>query len=186
MKYLPYIIIAGLIVFLVFQRQCSPKPKPEPGKTEIRIVKEYDSVEIKVEVPVPVPGEIVYRQLPADIDTVYVLKEHFGQFTYKQVVRDSNLEATIFDTVSQNKIVGRGFSYKILRPAEIQYITNIPKPKMKLFAGVVIGANIPPDKLVAAPSLMLLTKREHLYGYSYDVAGKTHQAGIYWKVGLKK
>jgi hypothetical protein len=34
--------------------------------------------------------------------------------------------------------------------------------------------------------VMLLTKKDHAYTYTYDITNKDHYLGFYWKIKVKK
>ncbi len=154
-------VMASVIVVLILTRGCGDTTL-QPDRTEIN----YDSIErvIKSRIPLPdtvfVKGETVTRWLPsvtvydtivvngttqyiyndAPIDTVAIISHYLTQaVTYVDTIRDSALQAVILDTVFRNKIVGRGFNYKILRPVTI----NTYKPdRFQLIASFQSGVGI--------------------------------------------
>jgi len=106
----------------------------------------YDSIErvIKSKLPAPdtifVKGQTVTKWLPSATiqDTVYmeggeilvymaglvdtnaIISHYLTQaVTYVDTIRDSALQVVISDTIFRNKVVGRGFRYKIFRPLTI-------------------------------------------------------------------
>lgn len=129
MKYLGYVLAVGLLVAFILFRGCGP--------AGVRVTTEYiyDTVTVEIIKEVPKVKEVVHiRNVPVIITDTVTLTKHdtlaiVTQWmdsvkTFEDVRRDTNLEATITDTIYQNEIVGRSFKYKILRPT----IVNTYKP----------------------------------------------------------
>jgi len=153
-------VLIAVIVALILTRGCGNVERP--NRTQII----YDSIErvIKSKIPAPdtifVKGKTVTRWLPSAtvkdtiylagkeipvymlglVDTAAILSHYLTQaVTYIDTIRDSSLQAVISDTIFRNKVVGRGFSYKLLRPS----ITNIYNPdKFQLIASFQIGVGM--------------------------------------------
>lgn len=140
------IALIGIIIALILlNRGCSDKPS---GNVDIQLI--YDSIERKIysELPPPdtievetevvkwlpsatvrdtiyIEGETRYVYNDTPIDTNAILTHYLTQaVTYIDTIRDSSLQAVICDTIFRNSIVARDFSYKILRPIEVQKIDN--------------------------------------------------------------
>lgn len=150
-------VLAAVIIALILTRGCGDTT-PKPDRTKIN----YDSIERVIKSRLPLPDTIivekeVVRWLPSatiqdtiyingstvyiyndqPIDTAAILSHYLTQaVTYIDTIRDSSLQAVIQDTIFRNKVVGRGFSYKILRPVTI----NTYKPdKFQLIASFQSG-----------------------------------------------
>jgi hypothetical protein len=54
-----------------------------------------------------------------NVDTAEILKDYFAIKVHNRIWVDSLLNVWIKDSISQNKIIGHKFEYKILRPQEI-------------------------------------------------------------------
>jgi hypothetical protein len=127
-----------------------------------------------------IEGSTVYVYNDAPIDTAAILSHYLTQaVTYIDTIRDSSLQAVISDTIFRNKIVGRGFEYKILRPIEIQNIDN--RDKFQLIASFQGGggmsyANVP-NALFAGVDLGLKFKNGTYFSVGY-MAGSGHFATI--------
>jgi hypothetical protein len=87
-----------------------------------------------------IDGSTVYVYNDSPIDTAAILTHYLTQaVTYIDTLRDSSLQVVIQDTIFKNSIVGRGFSYKILRPVTI----NTYKPdRFQLIASFQAGAGM--------------------------------------------
>ena len=144
-KYLGYIIAAGLLVAFFLFRGCG---NPQPSSDRVEYIYDTTEVEIIKEVP-KVVETIHYRDVTKLVtirdtltkhDTLAIVTQWMDSLkTFKDVRRDTNIEATITDTIYQNEIVGRSFAYKILRPT----IVNTYKPgRFQLILSAQMGAGI--------------------------------------------
>lgn len=62
---------------------------------------------------------IIYREVPADVDTAAILKDYFASKTYSRDYTDSNINITIADTVSKNALGHYTLSYQWKQPVSI-------------------------------------------------------------------
>lgn len=89
-------------------------------------------------------SKISYRDRPGKqplaLDTQAIIKRYFTRRFTENSYRDSNLSLTVFDTLFQNAIIGRSFSYKIFRPN-----TVITKTVSNRSNGLYIGAGYLPQ-----------------------------------------
>jgi hypothetical protein len=70
-------------------------------------------------------------------DTIEVLTDYMRKYAYSDTIKiDSNNIVFIQDTISQNKILGRGFSAKLSEKTIIETRTITPKVKNALYLGV--------------------------------------------------
>ena len=143
-KYLGYIIAVGLLIAFVLFRGCGP--------SDVRVETEYiyDTTERTIIKEVPKVVETIhYRNVDRVIrdtvtltkrDTLAIVTQWIDSLkTFKDVRRDTNLEATITDTIYQNKIIGRSFAYKILRPTTV----NTYKPdRFQLILSAQTGVGV--------------------------------------------
>ena len=85
----------------------------------VRII---DSVNIQV--PVPVPGKTIYVNVPTDVDTSAILREHYSKNIYQDtLVNDNRLRLVLRDTVFNNRLTGRTLYYDYLYQ-NITYCNN--------------------------------------------------------------
>jgi hypothetical protein len=83
---------------------------------------------------------IIYREVPAKIDTQEILKDYFAKRTYTRTHEDTSLTITIRDTVAENKIIAWALEYKINRPTAIN--TYKPVKKNMLFVGAEFSQGV--------------------------------------------
>jgi hypothetical protein len=143
-KYLGYIIAVALLIAFFLFRGCGPD--------NVRVETEYiyDTTERVIIKEIPKVVETIhYREVPKLIrdtitltkhDTLAIVTQWMDSLkTFEDVRRDTNIEATITDTIYQNEIVGRSFAYKILRPT----IVNTYKPdRFQLILSAQMGTGI--------------------------------------------
>lgn len=189
MKNLPYIIIAGLLVIIILMRECTPGCKEVNNQDTIKTNKLiYDSIPYAVPVRVPVPADTITVPVPADVDTAAILRLFFTKYYYSQTIEDTNLRAVIRDTIHQNKIFSREFTYQWLRPVKVEQTIIAPADKkaFKVYAGFNLSGS--KDGFTGVgPSLILKTKKDNVYFLGNNLLEKQPNVslGTYWRLGKK-
>ena len=117
----------------------------ETVKTEYRRGKD---IEVVVEVP---------TYIPADVDTLFILKDYYSKRIYSDTLRiDSLGYVAIRDTISQNQIVGRFFDARITerRITETTIVKELPK--IEFYMGVAVRSDVSVGGVafIKLPSLM--------------------------------
>lgn len=193
-------LIAVIIALILFNNGCNDRPY---GGVDIQLI--YDSIERKIysELPHPdtievekevikwlpsaevvdtvyVEGETRYIYNDAPIDTNAILTHYLTQaLTYIDTIRDSSLQAVIRDTIFRNSIVARDFTYKILRPIEVQNIDN--RDRFQLIASFQAGGGMTygntPNAIHAGLDVGLKFKNGTYFSLGY-MAGSSHYATI--------
>jgi hypothetical protein len=189
-----------VIAFLILRNGCN---RQDVGNIDIEAL--YDSLERVIVSELPPPDTIevekdVIRWLPsatvydtiyvdgvtkyvyndAPIDTAAILSHYLTQaVTYIDTIRDSSLQAVIRDTIFRNKIVGRGFGYKLLQPTTIKKIDN--RDKFQLIASFQAGGGMTyantPSALHVGADLGLKFKNGTYMSIGY-MAGTSHYATL--------
>ena len=124
-------------------------------------------------------------QIPVH-DTLYVLSDYMRIYAYSDTIRkDSNI-FVVNDTISQNRIISRGFKANLTEKTIILREFYASKSTNTLYWGVR-GSYSPLNGLeVLSPSLMLSVKNKALIGLSVDI-NKNYNIGysgsIYFKIG---
>jgi len=117
----------------------------ETVKTEYRRGKD---IQVIVEVP---------TYIPADVDTLSILKDYYSKRIYSDTLRiDSLGYVAIRDTISQNRIVGRFFDARITerRITETTIVKELPK--IEFYMGVAVRSDVSVGGVafIKLPSLM--------------------------------
>jgi hypothetical protein len=176
-------IMAGFITGLLLMSKWQACHKPALPKETMVIHTVYDSVPkyitarpeyitIRDSVAYPIPDTI-------PVDTGAILRSLFTAYYQEQVLRDSSLEATISDSLYQNRVLWRGFSYKILRPLTITEKKTAPPARLRVFLGAELsagknGAGISPVLLVTDKQNKAYTLRNSLFEPQPNIALGIH------------
>lgn len=119
-------------------------------------------------------------------DTLYVLSDYMRIYAYSDTIKkDSNI-FVVNDTISQNRIIARGFTANLTEKTIITREYYASKSTNTLYWGIR-GSYSPLNGLeVLSPSLMLGVKNKALIGLSVDI-NKNYNIGysgsIYFKIG---
>ena len=183
MKNLPYIIIFALLGYIMIERGCRRDLPPQEPVVIHTTETVYDSTTIVKVLPAPEP-KIIYKEVPIDVDTAAILREHYLLRVYgRTLVDDKDLFVSLTDTVWQNKLFGGEIEYKIRRPMEIINTTTVfPSPPLlnEFYIGTTIGGSVGAFRL--SVDATYLTKKKVYYRASYDVLGKGYYVGVGIKV----
>lgn len=208
-KNIKVIVIALLIGVIVVMRAC--QPTPPDMKEYIKIGgKEYELLSKKVDTvykdtliyvpeykPYPVPGETEYVEIPANIDTLAILKDYYAKYKYKDTVGvDTYGFGIISDEVSQNKVVSRSIEWDLEIPIIKETITVKELPKNQLYIGGGIGLDKVDFINNAKAGLLWKTKQDKIYGLHIGLSNRPEyivkpivpyiEGSIYWKIKLRK
>lgn len=121
-------------------------------------------------------------------DTLYVLNDYMRIKVYSDTIKkDSNI-FVVNDTISQNRIISRGFTANLTEKTIIKREYYASKSTNTLYWGIR-GSYSPLNGLeVLSPSLMLSVKNKALIGLSVDI-NKNYNIGysgsLYFKIGKK-
>lgn len=102
-------------------------------------------------------------------DTIKIISDYSRVYSYLDTIRlDTNNVVFIQDTITQNKIIGRGFSANLSEKTIIETRTITPKPKNALYLGLL--ADLRQDKSLQGVGigLMLKVKDRALIGVGFD------------------
>ena len=186
-----FVVILILISLLFLQRECS---RPEPNTLLVPHFI-YDTIIVENTIkPDPitiiVPGDTVFIS-----DTVYIteadvpqhvwdiISEHYSRKFYEEVlINDSSAYLRVGVELFKNNVEDLSYSFINRRPIDI-VCPECPTIRNKWFiGGTILGS---PAQFGAGPSVALLTRRDGLYSYSYDVVNKNHSISIFYKLNFK-
>jgi len=121
-------------------------------------------------------------------DTIRIISDYNQVKAYSDTIKkDSNI-FVIDDTISQNRIISRGFKADITQKTIVVREFYASKPTNTLYWGIR-GSYSPLNGLeVLSPSLMLSVRNKALIGLSVDISKNYnigYSGGIYFKIGKK-
>jgi hypothetical protein len=166
-----------------------------PFETEIEV-----PVEIEVEVPVDRPVE-VRVEVEKPVDTAAILKMFAeNKQTKKDVLELPNNigTVTVFDTISNNRILGRSFTSKVKKQIVKDTIYTPVPPKRLYYIGFDAKFDKPNMINLLGVSMMIKTKDEKIYKFGVGVQNIVGPdgvngslvpnigGGVYWKINLRK
>ena len=182
-----------MMAIIVMQREFHHCPKPEPcpeiDSTFSVIVVPGDSIpHTAPKVEISKPDSIVPQPVPKEIDSAAVARAYYAQvFGYTVFVDDSTLYFALNWMVEQNRFKWAIPNYAVRKPTAIIHKTSIiesvkpAKIRNKYFVGLGTGGNL--NQFDIAPSLAVLTPKNHLYTVDYKIFGKEAWFHTYWKIG---
>lgn len=202
MSRLPWYLVVILVVLLILQRECGSSCTPCANGTDtVKVtVTVYDSIPVTATFTKPSLKSSTFRQptkpitTPAGVtnttqpvDNRACVQELFTARFYEQHYRDSLIEAVLRDSVWANQLTWSQLEYKILRPTVVSstIITPTAPQRAKLFVGLSASAGVSP---AAGPELLYLTKADNGYKAAVKLGplGINYEAGMYWKIKLRK
>ena len=200
MKFLKDNILFIAVILLVLWLYFLLKPTYLP-----RIAKQFDTSQYKKIVEIhdttyktlyvntykkgnDIPFYIIDSVIVPIHDTLYVLNDYYKVKAYSDTIKkDSNI-FVIDNTISQNRIISRGFKADITQKTIIVREFYASKPTNTLYWGIR-GSYRPLVGLeVLSPSLMISVKNKALIGLSVDISKNYnigYSGGIYFKIGKK-
>tara|TARA_R110000787_G_scaffold28342_1_gene77505 strand:+ start:443 stop:1033 length:591 start_codon:yes stop_codon:yes gene_type:complete len=190
-KNIQSLLIVVLVVIILFMRGCSNNrdqtPLPEPTITaEVKV--KWDTLKIDSLVYIPqwrTKIETIHDTIPADIDTLDILKDYYAKYFYTDTLDlDSLGNIVISDTISQNSIVFREIQPNVLIPTTT--ITNTVYINNREFYGG-FGIKGKSDQLnYLGGELLFKTKNKQAYSIGIGVNQEFQPVlgfGMYWKIG---
>jgi hypothetical protein len=204
------IAIVLLIVIVAFQ-QCGGNKKGTgeivkvDGKKYELIKHTIDTVEVIKTKIVTKKGADIYHEtikeviIPTIVDTAALLKDYFAKNIYNDTLHlpDSLGYVFLTDTITQNKIEGRTFNASV-KQRTIKETTIVKElPKMQVYFGFNGGFNKVDVISHIGTGVLVKTKKDKIYQINAGVANRVTdgtngtlspyiEAGVYWKIKLKK
>jgi hypothetical protein len=176
-------IMAGFITGLLLMSKWQACNKAALPKETTVIHTVYDSVPKYINARpeyITIRDSVAYPVLDTiPIDTGAILRSYFTAYYQEQVLRDSLLEAVISDSLYQNRVIWRGFAYKILRPLTITEKRTEPPARLQAYLGAELsagknGAGISPVLLVTDRQNRAYTLRTSLLDPQPNIALGIH------------
>jgi hypothetical protein len=203
---LPNLLIVLLLAVVLFQTCGGNKDSKKQeiikvdGKKYELLKHEIDTQYITKEKTVYKQGEdiavevIVHDTIPQNIDTTLILKDFFAKRVYNDTLKldDSLGLVTILDTISENKILSRTWTAKVIQKEIKETIIVKDLPKTQAYFGGNATFNRSDLLSGVGVGLLIKNKKDRIYQISTGLAGQTTNLnpylnfGMYWKIKLKK
>ena len=199
------ITIVVLLIIIFFLRECQGTKSTSPTEegTIVKIETKYDTNVNTIETYVPeYRTEVkwktrtihdtliveVHDTIP--IDTASILKNYFKTYAYTDVISKDSINITIYDTITQNKIVSRGLKYTLVYPTTIISKESAIN-KRELYIGGGLGVADGNFNNIGT-ELILKTKKHTMYGVGFGLTVvdlnlvPTISGKMYWKIKMPK
>lgn len=187
-RFIPWI---ALLLLILYTRECTTSNRKIAKAKPVQ----SDSISLKPDT-LKLKGDTIYYPVPyAVIDTLEIHLERldsariiseFMRLNKYDILAldDTNGKVNLFADVQFNKI--QRVSYTASFYPKIKTVFVPEKPRMKLFAGFKTGICLQDTGLILAPTLSLLTKKDHLYSVSYEPFRRIAEVGFEWKIRFRK
>lgn len=194
-KYLPYFVIAALIVMIIILQQCRRTPEPEVITTVTHDTIPGDSIPYEVLLPKPYP---VYKDTGStkwkykDVDTCAILRDYYAQYFYHDTLKDDTSALVIVnDVVTENRLQARKLIFQNRRATVINTTINnygdLPTHKIYIGAGLNNSVvNFDENTLGLTANVLWVAKNRWAYEAGYDVFNKTFGVRAFYKLSFKK
>ncbi len=200
-KHFTTLVILVLVVVLLL-KECKPAGSPE-GPTIIRdttwVIKDstvYSKPQVIKTIPVNIYHDSTVREYLPDTNYARLVVQYQNTITEllsKNIQLDSlKIDSTgwvkVTDTVSRNRVTGRGYTYNLKYPI-IKETQILPAPlKRQFFVGGMVGGSKEQPVNQMNAGLLYKSKRDHILGVNagFNQQGQlTYGLQSYWKIKLK-
>lgn len=189
------LILASILIIIRFEDKVAAyeiiTKKDTVWKERIKII---ESDPIIVEILKNTKKDTVYipKATYPDLRKQYedLVKKHTSQVLYKdRLIIDSLGYVDVFDTIYENKIKGRKFSYNLKYPEITKTNTIINPPKRQVYFGGSLQGNKLNIINQANVGILYKNKKDNIFGVytGMDFNGNVYFGGsLYWKIKLNK
>lgn len=172
-----WLVIIGLILYIVLLQQCSPKDNTKDivNTVDTLVISRVDTVNFHDTIPIRVP---IYITKPPIIIVDTVTNDTLNKYITE--VNDSLIDGLVTSVV-KGKLVEQNFEYIPKFPKYIiktdsifieSTIKEFDKPRTKLFIGGELGGN--QTSINISPVVGIAAKNGYNYSYRYGLINKTH------------
>lgn len=184
-------LIIALLLLLIFEQECNRTAVTSGGDLPVKTTTKYihDTVALpstpqKVQISYIDTGSTHFIRITETIDTPAIVRQYLKTYQYLQQFNSKQYNATFKAYISHDSIYNPELSVAWLSPTETinQITTPVATGKLKMFLGLHFGGS--PTQFDLGPQVWLLTKTDHLYGISNDLALKQPNAELHvgWKL----
>jgi hypothetical protein len=121
-------------------------------------------------------------------DTIRILSEYYQIKAYKDTIKKDSNTFVIDDTISQNRIISRGFTAKLTEKTIYVKEYYAQKAKFSLYYGIRGDFSQDNGLEVLSPGLMLNAKNKALIGLNVNINKNyniSYSGSVYFKIGKK-
>jgi hypothetical protein len=196
MKTVPWMLLAGAIVYILFEQMCGNRGNcPDQPVKSVKVDTSYiiDQFRSTWQKPKPdtiiLPGkkpkpEIIYQDGPPtfvmnDVDTAAILQDYFAKVYYSDSLQTEYGTVTVEDTITENRIQVRRWATNFKIPTITKTITQSVKPRNQLYAG--FSGLFGQTNIGAEINLSFKNKRDQVYEIGTGLFGNQP----YGRIGTK-
>lgn len=179
MKLQDYIIvIVSIFLIMLWFNKCGPGHNDAQGGDTLMstITYKFDTTIHHVE-SVNIyhhSSDTIY--LPVKVDTEQVIKDYYTKYAYNDTISDTNIVATITDTLFKNSIFHRSFDYRLLRPTQIISTVIVAPTSPHFFLEGITGVNV--DRVTQLSlKIDFISKKNQLFTAGWDFKNHAVIAG---------
>jgi len=189
------LIILILIIIILLMRACDGGGNQIDIDEDTKIIRvdtilKVDTVEVEKEVYIPkwrtkvvTKVDTVEKLVPQDVDTLKILKDYYELYAYQDTLTFDTLGyAVVKDTITENSILNRQYTYKINKYTnEIEIVRLIDQTEFYIGVGSRVNGRL--INYMGVEGLMRSKKGNTIMlgvGLNEDQEF-TYGGGIYWK-----
>lgn len=165
-------VIGALLVLFTWNHY--PQTKNQVTKT----VTQFDTVWYPLK-GAPKLAATIQNRISIPVDTAEILKRYFASNIFRDTISDSSLIAVIKDSVIENRIVARDFTYRINRPTSVIQTVETKSTAFVDGSTVSVGAFATKTSYGAQ---ILMARPKVTYGVGYDIPNKSMAFQLSWKL----
>ena len=189
------LIILILIIIILLMRACDGGGNQIDIDEDTKIIKvdtivKVDTVEVEKEIYIPkwktkvvTKVDTVEKLVPQDVDTLKILKDYYELYAYQDTLTFDTLGyAVVKDTITENSILNRQYTYKINKYTnEIEIVRLIDQTEFYIGVGSRVNGRL--INYMGVEGLMRNKKgNTFMLGVGLNEDQEfTYGGGIYWK-----
>ena len=192
--YLLIILIAFFAIWVYTELNKSDKPVDFSDTSKFVKVKEvHDTTYKKVYINTykkgnDIPFYIIDSLIVPIHDTIRIISDYNRIYAYSDTIKKDSNTFVIDDTISQNRIISRGFTAKLAEKTIYVKEYYAQKAKLGLYYGIRGDFSQDNGLEVLSPGLMLNAKNKALIGLNVNINKNyniSYSGSIYFKIGKK-
>jgi len=192
--YLLIILIAFFAIWVYTELNKSDKPVDFSDTSKFVKVKEvHDTTYKKVYINTykkgnDIPFYIIDSLIVPIHDTIRIISDYNRIYAYSDTIKKDSNTFVIDDTISQNRIISRGFTAKLAEKTIYIKEYYAQKAKFGLYYGIRGDFSQDNGLEVLSPGLMLNAKNKALIGLNVNINKNyniSYSGSIYFKIGKK-